>query len=145
METCFALGPSARKTLCTLSKSRVSVSPSPVELLCSSPAGLQHQMLWDSSQCKTHRMGNLMWGSELSLLWVSLCNIVISQTVGHPPSWYGIVYIMNPPLLPSQCGFFLVFFGSFLFFVDNCSAVSCNFGVFVRRGELESSTLTSCL
>ena len=38
--------PSAHETLCAPSKSEVSVSPSPVELLHSCPAGLQSQMLW---------------------------------------------------------------------------------------------------
>ena len=54
-------------------------------------------------------------------------------------------FIAIAPLLLSCCGFF-VFFGckvSFLvgfsnFFVDGFSAVSCDFGVFVRRGGLMS-------
>ena len=44
--TVFALGPSVHETLCASSKSGVSVSPSPVEFLQSSPTGLQSQMLW---------------------------------------------------------------------------------------------------
>ena len=44
--TAFALGPGAHETLCAPSQSGVSVSPSPVELLHSSAAGLQSQMLW---------------------------------------------------------------------------------------------------
>ena len=40
------LGPGAHETLCAPSKSTVSVSPSPVDLLHSCPAGLQRQMLW---------------------------------------------------------------------------------------------------
>ena len=43
----FSLGPGAHETLCACSKSRVSVSPSPVEFQWSSPAGLQSQILWD--------------------------------------------------------------------------------------------------
>ena len=35
--TTFALGPSKHKTLCAPSKSGISVSPSPVEHLCSRP------------------------------------------------------------------------------------------------------------
>ena len=42
---CFALGPSARESLCAPFKNGVSISPSPVELLRTSPAGLQCQML----------------------------------------------------------------------------------------------------
>ena len=46
---CVAFNLSALETLhalCVPSKSGVSVSPRPVELLQSSPAGLQSQMLW---------------------------------------------------------------------------------------------------
>ena len=43
---CFALGSSACETLCVPSKIGVSVYPSPVELLYSSPAVLQSQKLW---------------------------------------------------------------------------------------------------
>ena len=42
---CFALGASACESLCVPFKNGVSVSPSPVELLCTSPTGLQCQML----------------------------------------------------------------------------------------------------
>lgn len=41
----FPLGSSAQKTLCASFKSEVSVSPSPMELLHSSPTSLQSQML----------------------------------------------------------------------------------------------------
>ena len=37
---CFALGPSARESLCAPFKDGVSVSPSPVELLHTGPTGL---------------------------------------------------------------------------------------------------------
>ena len=42
----FSLGPSVHETLCTFSKSGVSVSPGSVEFLQSGPAGLLSQMLW---------------------------------------------------------------------------------------------------
>ena len=51
---------------------------------------------------------------------------------------------MTLPLLPSHCGFFFMYldveyFGTvFSLFIDGCSAVSCDFGVFVRN-ELKSS------
>ena len=54
-----------------------------------------------SSQCQTPRHGRLTWGSELSLLWENLCNIVIFQSTGHPPSENGIAYIAQTPLLQS--------------------------------------------
>ena len=44
--TAFALGPGMSEILCVLFKSKVSISPNPVELLQSSPAGFQSQMLW---------------------------------------------------------------------------------------------------
>ena len=42
---CFALGPSAHQSLCVPFKNGVSVSPSPMELLCTSPTSLQCQIL----------------------------------------------------------------------------------------------------
>ena len=60
----------------------------------------------------------------------------------------GFVFIAIMPLLPSHCGFFFVFgcrvsflVGPVLFVVvvvDGCSAVSCDFGISVRRGQLTS-------
>ena len=43
----FPLGPDAHTTLCAPSKSGVSVSPSPVEVLQSNPASLQSLILWE--------------------------------------------------------------------------------------------------
>ena len=40
-----ALGPSAHESPCAPFKNGVSISPSPMELLCTSPTGLQCQML----------------------------------------------------------------------------------------------------
>ena len=42
----FTLGPGAHEILCAPFKSEASISPNPGELLQSSPAGLQNQMLW---------------------------------------------------------------------------------------------------
>ena len=56
-----------------------------------------------SSQCQTPKVGNLMWGSELPLLWESLCDIVIFQSVGPPPGRSGNAYILTTP-----CGLSLV-------------------------------------
>ena len=52
-----------------------------------------------SSQCQTPGLGSLMWGSDLSLLWENLCNIIILQFVGHPPRGYGFACIVSLPLL----------------------------------------------
>ena len=85
--TAFALGPSAHENLCAPFKSEVSISPSPVELLQSSPGGLQSQMLWGLLFLvpDTWDGGGLTWGSELSLMWENLCSVIILQFVGHPP------------------------------------------------------------
>ena len=86
-----------------------SLSPTPVELLHPSPAGLQCQILQGLLlPMPTPMLGNLMWGLECSLLWESLCDIVIFQSVGSPPSGYGIAYIHKAPLLLSLCGFFFL-------------------------------------
>ena len=43
----LSLGPDVHTTLCVPSKSGVSVSPSPVEVLWSNPASLQSMILWE--------------------------------------------------------------------------------------------------
>ena len=53
------------------------------------------------SKCHKPRRGKMMWGSELSLLWESFCNIGIFQSVGCPPGGYRIAYIFKVPLLLS--------------------------------------------
>ena len=47
------------------------------------------------SHCRNPKLGSLMWGSELSLLWENFCGIIISQFVGRPPSRYGIRFYCN--------------------------------------------------
>ena len=106
----YTLEPSTCETSWVHFKSRVSVSTSPVEILQSIPLPFNDKCSGDSSfQSQTPRVGILTWCSELSFLWESLCNIVILQFVGCLPRRYGISYIVKPPLLPSQCGFFFVF------------------------------------
>ena len=53
------------------------------------------------SQCQTPGLGNLTRGSKLSPLWESLCDVVIFQSVGHPPGGYGIAYITKAHFLLS--------------------------------------------
>ena len=59
------LGPSVCENLCAPSKSGVSVSPSPVELLHSSPANLQGSVLWEffhlMPDSQTVLEGYFMW------------------------------------------------------------------------------------
>ena len=42
---CFSQGPNVHESLCAPFKCGISASPSPVELLCTSPTGLQDRML----------------------------------------------------------------------------------------------------
>lgn len=135
------LGPSVHETLSAPSKSGVSVPPSPVELLYSRPTGLQS--FWDSSsQCQTLRLGSLMWGSGLSLLWENLCDIFIFQFGGHSPGRNGIRLCHNsaPPavllwLLFTECEI-PVLVGSSLLYQWLFSGR--DFGVFARVGELKA-------
>ena len=104
----------------------------------------------DTRYPTTTRLGNLMWGLKLSLLWENLCNIVIFQFVSCPPSRDGIC-VYHKSTLPTvllwhfvfrhriyflrvSCLFFFFFF----FLVNGCSWVSYDFGIFVRGGDLES-------
>ena len=51
------------------------------------------------SQCQIPAHEGLMWGSELSLLWVSLCEPVSFQSVGLPTQevWGCIYHEIAPP------------------------------------------------
>ena len=85
------LGPDAHTTLCVLSKSGVSVSHNPVEVLQSNPTSLKSLILWEFLILFwTPRLGSLTWGSEPSRHWVDFCGIIVLQFVHHPPSSYGI-------------------------------------------------------
>ena len=133
----FLLGAGMHKTLCASSKSGAFLSLSPVEFLGDS-----------SSHCQTSRLGSLIWGSELSLLWENFCGIIIFQFMNFPHSRYGIwFYCFWEPLFPSCCSLFFVFGCrvSFFFFLNRfqcffgwCLFISCYRGVFIRRGELTS-------
>lgn len=126
-------------------KSLVSVSACPVGLLKLSPTGFQSQMLWElSCWYQSPRLGSLIQGSELSLLWESLCNKVIFQFVDCSLSVYEIANNWKHPsyhiLVASSlfCGIGYHFSWLPVNFVDGCSADSCNFAVFMRQGEFKS-------
>lgn len=69
-----------------------------------------------SSWCQTLMLGNLVWGSELSLLWEYVSDTVIFQFVGYPPSRCGIYsYHQSAPL--AHCGIFFVFGCKIVFLV----------------------------
>ena len=61
-----------------------------------------------SPQCQTPRVGSLIWGSELSLLWENFCDTIVIQFMGCPP---GELIILQ--VCPSFCliGFLLYVFG----------------------------------
>lgn len=69
------------------------------------------------------------------------------QFVCYPPSLLGFDCITKALFLPSLIVFGSCFwmwnisFGRFVFFVNGSSAVNCDFGVFLRRGEVISFLL----
>ena len=145
MRSVFLEDPGAHYTLWAPSNSGVSVFPNPVNFLRSNAAAFKARFSGCSSFCyQSPRLGSLMWGSGLSLLWENFCGVIIFQFVGCPLSRYGICFYCDcaPPtlLLWFLClldvGYLFCRFQ--LFFVNGCSAVSCDFGVFVRRHELTS-------
>ena len=96
-----------------------------------------------SSFCQTPRLGSFMWGSEPSLQWVDFCVIVILQFVSRPPRGYGIWFYCDcaPPTVSLWLLFCLwmwgIFFGEFqCLLVDDCSAVSCDYGALARGSAL---------
>ena len=104
-----------------------------------------------SSLCQIPRLGSQTWGSELSLLWENLCDTIIFQFVGHPPSRYGIWLYHKYALLLSCCGFFFVFghrisffgrFQSFLLMVVQQIVVVLVFSW--EEVSSSPSTLSSC-
>lgn len=102
---------SARETLCTLSKSRISFSP----VLCSSctqaPIASQASCSGGfSSQSQTPRLGILTWGAELSLLWENFCQPLFSS-LGCPPRWYGIWLNLECTPFPTVLWFLICVFG----------------------------------
>ena len=77
--------------LCVCPPRVESVSSSPVELLHSSPAGLQSQIPWGLLLLMSDpRLEGLMGGSEFLLLREKLCNVGFFQFVGCIPSGYAI-------------------------------------------------------
>ena len=97
MEPLLFPGTRAHESLCAPFKNGVSVSPSPMDLLCTSPTGLQCQMLRGSfSLCQIPTRESLMCGSELS---VNLCEPVSFQSVELPTQevWGCLYREIAPP------------------------------------------------
>ena len=88
-----------------------------------------------------HKVGNMVWESELSLLDKNLCNIL--QFVDDLSWGIELDYIMSLTVLSHSDSFFYVFssrrsfFWTILIFLTNgCFADCCDFGVFMREIEL---------
>ena len=136
-------------TLCVPSKSGVSVSPNPVEVLQSNPTSLQSLILWEFLlPLPDPRLGSLTWGSEPSLQWVDFCRIIVLWFVSHPPSVYEICFYCDsaPPTVSLWLLLCLwmwgIFFDEFQCLpVNDCSAVSCDSGALARGVSTRPSTL----
>ena len=142
----FPLGPGAHETLCVPPRVEFLFPPVLWNSCNQTPLAFKARFSGvSSSRCQTLRLGSLTWGLELSLLWENFCDIIIFQFVGRPPSMYEIwsYHSCTPPTVSLWLLLCLwmsgIFFGRFqCSFVDGCSAVSCDFGVSVRRSELMS-------
>ena len=79
----------------------VSISPSPMELLRTSPTGLQCQMLQGLFLLVPDPHVGVWCGDQNShsYRWVSV-NQLVSSLWSFPPRRYGVVYITKSPLLP---------------------------------------------
>ena len=149
----FPWGPCVHKTLCVPSKSWVSVSPSPVELLRSNPICIQSQMLWGilllmpDPQAGVPDVGLRTLAPMEKPLWFNyfpVCGLLTQQV------WDLIVSQMHPSycLIVASLSLKVEYlFGRFQVFCWWFSAVSCDFDVFMRRGELKCfySTILSPL
>lgn len=74
--TAFVLGSSACNILCVPLK---SCFPQSWGTPATKPHFKAKCFRGSSSQCQTFGQGGLTWGSEFSLLWECLCNIIIIQ------------------------------------------------------------------
>lgn len=148
----YPLGPVVHKTLGAPSEVWVPVSPRPVDS-CSRSSLAFNASLCGGPPPTARPLGRgAQWGLELSLPWESFCGPVAPQFVGAHTACIGFGLILTAPLLPSPCAFFFVLDTGIVFAgfrcpggAGDCSAVSSDFGVSIRRGELCCSALPSCL
>ena len=102
----FPLVLGACKTLCASSKSGVP-PPSLVQLLCSSPTGLQSQCLWTSyPNVQAQEWEN--WCRAQNSYSYGRTSAIVLQTLSLPMWGMGYCYIASVPFLQSPCGFFFV-------------------------------------
>ena len=89
--TLFPPGPDVHTTLCVPSKSGVSVSLCPVEVLQSNPASLQSLILWEFLlPLPDPQVGKPDVGLRTFTPVGGILCISVLQFVSHPPSGYGI-------------------------------------------------------
>ena len=110
--------PGRTKSLCVPFKSEVCIFLSPVELLCTNPAGPQRQMLqvlffpMPVPQAWEHDVGLRTLTPMGEPLW---CELLSSLCAAHLMVW-GCLYFLSP-LLPFQCGLLFVFWSRISFLV----------------------------
>ena len=92
---CFALGPSVLESLCVPFKNGISLSPSPMEFLCTSPTNLQCQML---QRFFLPMPDPQAWEPDVELR----CDTVTFQPVGFPSSRHRVYHIITPPTILMQ-------------------------------------------
>lgn len=118
--------------------------PSLVELLCSSPAGFQSQMLWGPLLLMLDPQAGEPDMAFATPLWYNLCDIIIFQLVGCLPSFYGIwLYCKSTPstilLWLLLClWMYNNFFEKLPVFVNGYSSISVTWVSLWLRGKLKS-------
>ena len=144
MESLLCPGSQCNETLCVPSKSGFSFSPRPVELLHLGLTGLQNQMLWGLLLMTDPQDGEPDVGLRTLTPLGELLQYYCFPLCGSP-----IQQVWDLSILPKYCSYYLIVASLSLsveyifrqipvFFVDCFSTVSCDFSVFMRRGELKS-------
>lgn len=132
------------KPCCILQEWSLCFQTNPVG--CDQPLlALKPNALATFSDVTPQTVQSLIRSSERSFLWENLCDIIIFQFVGCPPTGMGFDYIAKVPPASYLASFSLdvdfFFFGRFWSFFISYSAVSFDFGFLVRGGELKSFCL----
>ena len=98
---CFTLGPSAHENLHVPFKNGVSISPSHVEFLCTSPRAFNARCSSSSfSQCQIPRHGNIIWAQNShSCRCVSVIQLLSSLWASGPASMVLLISHNHPSYL----------------------------------------------
>lgn len=106
--TASALGSVVQENLCAPFKNEVSIPPALSFFQKQDPPGFEAKCSGSfASWSRTLRLGSLTWGSNHSLLWENLCNVIILQFVDRPLRDMGLECITSLPLLPVSLRFVL--------------------------------------